>query len=79
MFINNGSDTSRNKTVQREIINYYCTYCLYGAVRNGYEAGKIHYEGHWNGWALEIVTFLGPEVATREASAFGPKKVEIPG
>jgi hypothetical protein len=27
---------------------YLC--CLYGAVHNGFEAGKIHYEG----WALEI-------------------------
>ncbi len=35
----------------------------------------IHYEGHWKGWALEIETFLGPEMATSEASAFGPKKV----
>jgi hypothetical protein len=28
------------------------------------------------GWALEIETFLVPEMATSEASAFGPKKVE---
>ncbi len=27
-----------------------------------FEAGKIHYEGHWKGWALEIETFLGPEM-----------------
>ncbi len=34
----------------------------------------IHYEGHWTGWcALEIETFLGPEMATSEASAFGPE------
>jgi hypothetical protein len=25
---------------------------------NGFEAGKIHYEGHWKGWALEISTIL---------------------
>jgi hypothetical protein len=25
--------------------------------------------GHWKGWALEIQTFLGPEMATSEASA----------
>jgi hypothetical protein len=24
------------------------------------------YEGHWKGWALEIDTFLGPEMATSE-------------
>jgi hypothetical protein len=28
----------------------------------------IHYEVHWKGWALEIETFLGPEMATSEAS-----------
>ncbi len=28
-----------------------------------------HYTGHWKGWALKIETFLGPEKATREASA----------
>ncbi len=26
------------------------------------------YEGHWKGWSLKIETFLGPEMATREAS-----------
>ncbi len=31
-------------------------------MRNGFEAGKIHYEGHWKGWAMEIETFLGPEM-----------------
>jgi hypothetical protein len=34
-------------------------------IRNpGFEAGKIHTEKHWEGWALEIKTFLGPEMAT---------------
>jgi hypothetical protein len=27
----------------------YLFYTVYGAVRNGFEAGKIHYEGHWRG------------------------------
>jgi hypothetical protein len=40
---------------------------IYGAVRNGFEACNIHYEGHWKGWAREIETFLGH---------LGPKKVE---
>jgi hypothetical protein len=35
-------------------------------VRNGFEAGKILYEGQWKGWALEIENFLGPEMATSE-------------
>jgi hypothetical protein len=37
-------------------------------MRHGFEVGKIHYEGHWNGWALDldIDTFLGPEIATRD-------------
>jgi hypothetical protein len=30
---------------------------------------KIHFEDHWNGWALKIATFLGPEMATNKASA----------
>jgi hypothetical protein len=37
-------------------------------LRNAFEAGKIHYEGHWKWWALESETFLGPQVP------FGPKK-----
>ncbi len=55
---------------------------IYSAVRNGFEAGKIHfYEGYWKGLALEIVTFMGPEseMATSEASAFGPKKWRLQG
>ncbi len=47
---------------------------LYGAVRNGFEAGKIYYEGHWKEWALEIKTFLGPEMATSEASDIWAQK-----
>ncbi len=35
--------------------------CLYGAVLNGFE-------GHWKGRALEIETFLGPEMATSEVT-----------
>jgi hypothetical protein len=53
-------------------------------VRNGFEAGKIHYKGHWKGWALEIDTFFGPEMATKRVpfgalkstSAFKLKKYE---
>jgi hypothetical protein len=37
--------------------------------RNDFEAGNIHYKGHCKGWALKIETFLGPEMATSEASA----------
>jgi hypothetical protein len=37
--------------------------------------GKIHFEGHWKGWALKIKIILGPEMATSQASAiWGPKK-----
>jgi hypothetical protein len=42
-------------------------------VCNSFEAGKIYYEGRWKGWALEIETFLGPEMATSEASAIWPQ------
>jgi hypothetical protein len=41
---------------------------------SGFEVGKIHYEGHWKGWALEIETFLGPG----NRDFFGPKKVKPP-
>jgi hypothetical protein len=46
----------------------------YGAVRNGSEAGKIHYKGHWKGWALEIESFLGPEMATSKVSVILAQK-----
>jgi hypothetical protein len=36
-----------------------------------------HYEGHWMGWALKIETFLGPEMATSEASAIWAQKIQI--
>jgi hypothetical protein len=39
-------------------------YCLYGAVRNGFEACKIRFKRHWKGWALEIKTFWRPEMAS---------------
>ncbi len=49
----------------------YGTCCLYGAGLNDFDAGKIH----WKGRALKIETLLGPEMVTREVSAFqGPKK-----
>ncbi len=50
------------------------TCCLYGAVCNDFEAGNIHYKGHWKGWALEIETFLGTEIATSEASTIWAQK-----
>ncbi len=50
------------------VININVPVCLYGAVLNGFEAGKIHYEGHWKGWALETEIFLCPEMAMSEAS-----------
>jgi hypothetical protein len=42
-----------------------------------FEAGNIHYEGHWKGWALEIVTILDHEMATTEASAIWAQKGQI--
>ncbi len=51
---------------------YLLLYCL---VRNGFEAGKIHNEGHWKGWALEIETFLGPEMATSELMGMTPQAI----
>ncbi len=39
---------------------------LQSYVMVGFEAGKILYKGHWKGWAREIETFLGPEMAMSE-------------
>ncbi len=39
-----------------------------------FEAGKIHYEGHWKWWALEIETFLGLGMATSEERKYRNKK-----
>jgi hypothetical protein len=47
---------------------------VYGTVCNGFEAGKNPNEGHWKGWALEMETFFGPEMATSEASAIWTQK-----
>ena len=30
----------------------YLLFTVYGAGRNNFDAGKIHYKGHWNGWDL---------------------------
>jgi hypothetical protein len=35
--------------------------------------GNFHYKGHRKGWALKIETFLGPKMATTEASAIHRK------
>ncbi len=35
---------------------------------------EIHFEGDWKGWALKIKAFLGPEMATSEASAIWAQK-----
>jgi hypothetical protein len=31
--------------------------------RYDFDASNINYKGHWKDWALEIETFLGPEMA----------------
>ncbi len=47
---------------------------MYGAVRNDFAAGNIHYEGHWKGSVLKIEIFLCPETATSEARAIWVQK-----
>ncbi len=42
--------------------------------RNGFDEGKYNFEGYWKGWVLKIKTFLGPEMATSEASAIWARK-----
>jgi hypothetical protein len=40
--------------------------------------GENPFEGHhWKGWALKIETFLGPEMATSEASAIWAQKSRV--
>jgi|LakMenEpi03Aug12_release.lakeMendotaPanAssembly.Ray.scaffolds.fasta_scaffold5419353_1 hypothetical protein len=48
----------------------------YGVVCDDFEVGNIHYEEHWKGWALEIETFFGPEIAMSEASAIWAQKIQ---
>ncbi len=40
-------------------------------------AGNINYKGHWKGWALKIKTFMGPEMATSEASPFWAQNITV--
>jgi hypothetical protein len=47
-------------------------------MRHGFDVGKIYYEGHWKGWALEIETFLGPEMATRDLATLIKRKQHFP-
>jgi len=49
-------------------------FCLYGAGRNDFDAGNKHYKGHWKRWARENREFLGPEMATSEASSILAQK-----
>ncbi len=45
-----------------------------------FSCGQIHYEGKWEGWSLEIETFLVPAKwhgAVRRVPFLGPKKGEI--
>ncbi len=48
-------------------------------ILNGFWGRQINYSGHWKGWALEISTFLGPNV-THFAKPFqGPKRFDLQG
>jgi hypothetical protein len=38
----------------------YLLFIWRGTLRNGFKAGKIHNEGRWKEWALEIETFFVP-------------------
>jgi hypothetical protein len=55
----------------------YLLFIMYVTVHNDFEVANIQYKGHWKGLALEIKTFLGPEMTTSKASAIWappPKK-----
>ncbi len=53
---------------------------LYGAGSNDFDEEKSIFKGHWKGWALKVESFLGPEMATSEASAiWAPKSGDFQG
>ncbi len=43
--------------------------------RNDFDVGYIHFEGHWEGWALKIETFCALKWPRAKRVPFGPKKV----
>jgi hypothetical protein len=55
-----------------------CLITINVSVRNNFNVDNIHYKGQWKGWAFEIDSFLGPEMATSKASAIWvPKSREL--
>jgi hypothetical protein len=51
---------------------------LYGGWTWWFLCGKIHYSGHWKGWALKILTFFGPKWYSLPSLSFqGPKKSRL--
>jgi hypothetical protein len=53
------------------LINYLCTYDLFGPVRNAFDAGSIHYEGKWEGVGPGNRDFFGPcEIASSRYDAW---------
>jgi hypothetical protein len=58
----------------------YRTCCFYGAVvRNDFEAGNIHYEGLYKGWALTSRLFWAPKWQRAQRVPFqGPLNLADP-
>jgi hypothetical protein len=55
------------------VLNYLCTYDLYGPVRDAFDADSIHYEGKWEGvWPWKARILLGPIEPIGEGH-LGPK------
>jgi hypothetical protein len=49
-------------------------FCLYGAGRNEFDAGNIHFKGHWKRWAPKNRGFFGPfNCNERSKCHFSPK------
>jgi hypothetical protein len=46
---------------------------FYGAVRNDFEAGNIHYKGHYKGWDLKSRLFWALKWQRAPQVSFGPK------
>jgi hypothetical protein len=59
--------------------NFKCTCCLYGAVRNYFDAINIHFDGHWKGWALKLRIFWALKWQRAKRVPFGQKKSRFQG
>jgi hypothetical protein len=56
-----------------------CLLFLWHGTYNDFEAGNIHYEVHYKGWALKSKMFWAQKRQRAQRVQFGPQKVSISG